>query len=270
LNGRNPFQQDEKLFNYDYDSEGEWEEDEGEDIVMSEGEEDEEENELEYDDFFLRDNDFGSDAGSDGEEMAAVTMRFREGEECIGPIFINKYSKENETETSELKSSAYRLHNHHLKSLSFDKDVMRLCAYNPIFYSNTIKFPMLGIDIDTKKSIDEMKSKDAIAQPSTTPIKMNGCKSLDGKELYSFLRYIHGRKDGIDKIIRSYLDDHPHFKLKLSKNRLRKTFNEYAMKSKSEHGHGSLRWLCKPDIITMAYKDIDQEVSPSSPNHIHS
>ncbi len=45
-------------------------------------------NELEYDDMFLRDNDFGSDCGSDGEEMAKVAMRIREGDERLGCRYI--------------------------------------------------------------------------------------------------------------------------------------------------------------------------------------
>ena len=54
----------------------------GEDIGESDGEEDEEPggNELEFDDFFRHDNDFGSDADSDGEVVAAAAMQRREGE----------------------------------------------------------------------------------------------------------------------------------------------------------------------------------------------
>lgn len=77
LNGRNPFSKDANLFNYDYDSEAEWEAegDDGEDIEDSDG--DEESNggdDLEYDDFLLRDNDFGSDVDSDDEVIAAALM----------------------------------------------------------------------------------------------------------------------------------------------------------------------------------------------------
>ena len=69
----------------------------GEDIGMSDDGDDEscesQDNELEYDDMFLRDNDLGSDAGSDGEVMARVAMRVREGEERIGCRFIQSRLK---------------------------------------------------------------------------------------------------------------------------------------------------------------------------------
>jgi len=87
LNGRKPFYKDSSLFNYDVDSEEDWsEEEEGEDIEMSDGDDDEKDeldeedrgtnaNELMYDDFFLQDNDFGSDADSDGEQMTATIIQ---------------------------------------------------------------------------------------------------------------------------------------------------------------------------------------------------
>ena len=89
ITARTPFSQDHTLINYDFDSDEDWESDaEGEDIADSDGEEDNEGNELEFDDFFRRDDDFGSDADSDGEEMAIVATRARQGEESIGVRFM--------------------------------------------------------------------------------------------------------------------------------------------------------------------------------------
>lgn len=70
LTGRSPFTKDDELFNYENDSEAEWEEEEeGEDIEMSDGSDSDCDDDaqagelgLVYDDFFRKDNDFGSDA----------------------------------------------------------------------------------------------------------------------------------------------------------------------------------------------------------------
>ena len=89
ITARTPFGQDHTLINYDFESDEEWDSDaEGEDIADSDGEEENEGNELEFDDFFRRDDDFGSDADSDGEEMAIVATRARRGERCIGVRFM--------------------------------------------------------------------------------------------------------------------------------------------------------------------------------------
>jgi hypothetical protein len=60
---RRCFVKDWSLFNYDYDSEAEWEdEEEGEDLLQSDDGSDNAPDELQYDDFFRRDEDLGSDA----------------------------------------------------------------------------------------------------------------------------------------------------------------------------------------------------------------
>jgi hypothetical protein len=96
------------LFNYDYDSEAEWEaeDEDGEDIEESIAAAEDEDDALGvdgliYDDFFLKDGDFGSDADSDGEEMAATLIRrvsanvnkqalvTRYAVDIVGPRFLN-------------------------------------------------------------------------------------------------------------------------------------------------------------------------------------
>lgn len=96
IKGKCPFTKDNDLFNYNYDSEAEWEEeDEGEDIGDSDDDDDDEVegdniNELEIDgEFFLNDNDFGSDVDSDGEEITSVPIiNARSKEEFVGPYSI--------------------------------------------------------------------------------------------------------------------------------------------------------------------------------------
>lgn len=113
LKARNPWYRNFEVFNYDYDSEAEWEEEEeGEDIAESMGEESEEDNEdedvgrnartghkpndLVYDDFFLQDNDFGSDADSDGEQMVGSLCRSQryEGLQVSGLRFLPGHCSE--------------------------------------------------------------------------------------------------------------------------------------------------------------------------------
>ena len=95
ISGRRPFAKDFSVVNYDFDSDDEWESDaEGEDIADSDDEEDADGNELEYDDFFRHDNDFGSDADSDGEMVAAVQMKKTHLEETVGLRFLHTVANE--------------------------------------------------------------------------------------------------------------------------------------------------------------------------------
>mmetsp|Transcript_23444 Transcript_23444/g.52620 ORF Transcript_23444/g.52620 Transcript_23444/m.52620 type:complete len:192 (+) Transcript_23444:1906-2481(+) len=81
-----PLSKDTELLNYDNDSGEDWEEVEGEDLNNSDEEEEVEGgNEVEYDDFFCRDDDYGSDGDKDigmssamvhGNKIEAVGLRF--------------------------------------------------------------------------------------------------------------------------------------------------------------------------------------------------
>lgn len=145
---------------------------------MSDGEDDGEGNELEYDDFFLRDNDFGSDADSDGEVMAAVAMRLREGEERVGPRFIRGVdlsltppsSSAGASHTVSLQQPA-RKGVMTMNKLAFkldgsgsllacedqEKDVVRLSAYSAVIQCPAL-LPVLGeASVESKKAVGESK-----------------------------------------------------------------------------------------------------------------
>jgi hypothetical protein len=173
LNGRNPTAQDHELLNYDYDSEAEWEEEEadGEDIAASDNEDDGEPDDLEYDEFFVRDNDFGIDYDSDGEELAAVTMRKREGEERVGPRFIRGTFF---VDPVALVGSdgigsvlhphvGYRLENgNSLRCDEREKDVVRLSSYCAVIFHSPAFLPKLGTPAVCEAdalTVDEKSSK---------------------------------------------------------------------------------------------------------------
>jgi hypothetical protein len=84
-------------------------------------------NELEYDEFLLRDNDFGSDADSDGEAIAAATIQRREGIETLGPRFIFPNDQSQNSRTAASASCAIRLDREFKPIVCSDreKDVVR-------------------------------------------------------------------------------------------------------------------------------------------------
>jgi hypothetical protein len=163
LSGRNPFRKDSEVFNYEYDSEAEWEEEEeGEDIENSDGESedaDEEEgedkrgaNELMYDDFFLRDNDFGSDADSDGEDRAGAIIKpiwthlssvskWNSVDVC-GPVFMTYSSAEARDE--EAASSSLLGH--------ADKNIQRMRQYSSVILTPLELFPFLS-EVELEKNL---------------------------------------------------------------------------------------------------------------------
>jgi hypothetical protein len=151
VTGRRPLGQDHRQLNYDYDSEEEWEEaDEGEDIADSDGEEEEGDNELEYNDFFRRDNDYGSDVDSDGEGVAAAIVQRREGEECIGPRFLRKAaaSPRDGTPAQPLSLRLCPETRSLVGCLDKEKDVQRLRSYPAVVYSYAAlasAVPVLGV-----------------------------------------------------------------------------------------------------------------------------
>jgi hypothetical protein len=57
---------------------------------------------------------------------------------------------------------------------------------------------------------------------------------------------IHGKKDGIDKLIQSF--QHPNH-LHISKVQIKKRMLEIAEKSKHVDGHGTARWVVKKEFL---------------------
>lgn len=146
ISGRKPFAQDPELFNYDYDSEAEWEaeEEDGEDIENSIGSDDEagEGDDLQYDEFFLKDNDFGSDADSDGEDMAATLIRSHRMSgytvEVIGLQFL-----------PEIMTKPFEPFG------NIDRDESTLRSYVAVTMSPKTSFPSLGQIVMTSEVLTE-------------------------------------------------------------------------------------------------------------------
>lgn len=233
VTGRRPFGQDFKQLNYDYDSEEEWEEaDEGEDIMDSEGEEEEGDNELEYNDFFRRDNDYGSDVDSDGEGVAAAIVQRREGEERIGPRFLRKFHTPvsgtavgDDTPVSLCYCSESRSL---ISCLEKEKDVQRLRSYPAVTYSysSMTSVPTLGVN-DAKRgkgSKDDKAEADEADAPAAQGVEKVPKEKKPPKEpkpvfdescVPDLIAFVHGKKDGIDRLVAQFHEERPHL-LKVS------------------------------------------------------
>lgn len=147
ISGRRPLEKDTYHLNYEFDSEEEWEEEEeGEDIANSEDNSDDEGDELEYDEFLVQDNDFGSDVGSDGDEVARVAMRIREGEERLGTRYISSTSSFLE----DNDCGVYVYDGHVTRSARLgggqltmagasDVDTQRLSSYGTVVYGSMVE-----------------------------------------------------------------------------------------------------------------------------------
>lgn len=273
IKGRSPFNQDHALLNYDYDSEEEWEEElEGEDIGDSENDSDNdgnEGNELEYDEFFRRDNDFGSDADSDGEVMAAVAINKnkREGEEILGPSFLHLNPSNNQI-------SGFRIKNgEDININKQEKDVVRLQSYTSVVFNLDASLEEIK-PIDTKKEkivkkVNDKKIMDKAILNVETKVenivindiilvdnniqvikekkdKVVYIKGFDEELLPELIRFIHGKKDGIEKLQNLFQENH----LNISKAQIKKRILEIAEK-KDKNAGGCGKWLVKDEFINL-------------------
>jgi len=251
ITGRRPFAKDADMFNYDYDSEADWEEEEpGEDIADSDGEEDADDNELEYNEFFLRDNDYGSDAGSDGEEFAISSIRRRDVVEVekIGPRFLRQLAPHANASNAAFQFGKTGF----LEACSEkEKDVQRLRSYNAVVFAKTL--PLLGVNsaaINGGISSSSVSSGEgeASAMKAKKAAKEPIAKCFDDAHLAELITFIHGKKDGVDKLVNAFQAEHP----KLAKTHVKKRIGEIAEKERHADGHGTQRWIVKKEFVAKA------------------
>lgn len=296
VNGRNPFGRDDELLNYDVDSEEEWDPDEadGEDIGNSDDDhdEDEEGNELMYDDFFRRDNDFGSDADSDGELISGNITNRKFEEEVLGPTFV-RISASQPQQINAVRHGMQGVVV--VMNAAREEDVKRLREYTAVIYDS--KLPVLGASIcddntetvkKTKKvkisdankegsassegndSTADTKSKKKKTAPSSSEASSSnesdpntasageGDKENDKKKksaaklkegfdkdsLSSLVKHIHGKKDGIDKLVNSFHETYSN----IPKAQIAKRMKEISDKQKHKDGYGTARWIVKQEF----------------------
>ena len=111
----------------------------GEDIGESDEEEDGEADELIYDDFFRQDNDFGSDADSDGEQASAAAIQRRDGMEILGPRFLTTHHNYRSQRAVKLDAEFEAV-----ACSEKEKDVVRLRAYCAVVHAAPALLPFLG------------------------------------------------------------------------------------------------------------------------------
>ena len=256
VTGRKPFGKDHKLVDYDYDSEGDWEEgeEEGEDIGESGGEEDEDEgdDELEYDDVFRRDNDLGSDAGSDADMMAIQERNTRAGEERLGPTFVTGRGSSMRAAhyfESGLSSSSGTLS--YAAHPEREKDVQRLTSYVALQYVHSLP-PLADPDCEALSKAGR-ESKGAGAQQ---------LKGFDEVAIVELIRFIHGKKEALDKLVEDFHAEFVH----IPKKQIKTKVQDIAEKKQSEGGFGSKRWIVKADFHSLALVDsAPVEFTPQKP-----
>ena len=134
---------------------------------------------MEYDEFFLHDNDFGSDADSDGEGIAAAAIQKRDGMEILGPCYLQNVRRMmnvegtiSESSTTRLTSGTRHRESRELVAYKLDgegntvmcsdreKDVIRLRAYAAVVYAPTHMLPVLDGSVVGSKLSVEKKVKD--------------------------------------------------------------------------------------------------------------
>lgn len=268
INGRRPFAKDVELLNYDYDSEEDWEEEvEGEDLNETDEEEEGEGggNELVYDDFFCRDDDYGSDG--DGDE-GVVRVTHRSTVEVLGPRFIqyssveeqrdnlsqnNEYINRSRSFVVDPTSGCHAL----LQQQKTGDDAELLSCFGAVFFViPSVALPYLGVKVGSDIHEKVAACRDCKESSSSSISKLSSERSGDVKKptssqlssalVVELIRFIHGKKDGSDKLTVSFQELHP----TLSKAQIHKQIRELATKTKDViTGHGSLRWVVRPDVL---------------------
>ncbi len=252
VTGRRPFAKDHKLNNYEYDSEEDWSEGdgEGENIEDSANEEEDEDDELDYDgEFLLHDNDFGSDAGSDNEGLAAQQIRSIKGEERIGITYIAKDSNSSGVVAYRCNNGVISMIDHCEK----ERDVIRLSSYPCVIFSSAL--PAVGdVNIASTKSSTKKKANadpaatgavDSENAAAASAAAKTPKATIDDAVLAQLVEHIHGKKDGVDKLVESFHALNP----TLVKAQLKKRILDIAERRQHSDGYGSKRWMVKEDIL---------------------
>ena len=66
-------------------------------------------------------------------------------------------------------------------------------------------------------------------------------------KLPALVKLLHGSKDGVEKLVLSFIADHPTF----AKAHIEKRIKEIAKKEKHPDGHGSMRWVVASEFLAL-------------------
>ena len=201
-----------------------------EDICESDGEEDVEGNELVFDEFFRHDNDFGSDADSDGEPCAAALLtssatRRNHSVEVIGPIFIHPESEQ----AMKFMADGSLIE----CDEKYERDISKLKSMQAVIH------PPLPT---ASSSISIVDAEDGIP----IPIALPSADLFDDERVRSLAILIHGRKSGIKHLIEEFLSTNNH----IPKAQIRRKILSIASREKSSEGIGCFRWIVGKDTQT--------------------
>jgi hypothetical protein len=280
--GRRPRAKYTALLNYEYDSEEDWEEEvEGEDLNDTDEEEEDGANELEYDDFFCRDDDFGSDAEGDVDPNVALRVAaHRKTIEVFGPRFIDPARlppavvEVRQAEATEENNNAPQKPTIHLRraeepistfsifdlstgellsqsnAKASDADANNLSSYAAVSYAQ-FPAPVLGV-FDAPVAVGSKKTHAAGAPHAGATASTDAAtdakaahKHFDEAVMPELAKFVHGKKDGIDKLVLAFHALHPTF----SKLQIQKRIKDLSDKTRHADGHGSSRFMVKPEML---------------------
>jgi hypothetical protein len=76
---------------------------------------------------------------------------------------------------------------------------------------------------------------------------------------------VHGKKDGLERLVHSFHERHP----TLTKNGLKRKILEIAERKKPESGSGSVKWMVKDDFLRSVAGSVVAQVSDLSKTVSH-
>tara|TARA_A100001035_G_scaffold242630_1_gene209254 strand:+ start:149 stop:1084 length:936 start_codon:yes stop_codon:yes gene_type:complete len=158
-----------------------------------------------------------------------------------------------------------------------EKDVARLASYRAVVYAQPQSLPFLGWSVaaptklekagKAKKEKNNDKEdkvhggegetgamKEKAPKPPKEPKAPPKPKQLDDSLVPALIKHIHGKKDGIEKLVKEFLEAHMEQEALMSKSNVEKMIKLVAKNGKrvKEGNHGNARWVVAQEHIDKA------------------
>jgi hypothetical protein len=133
------------------------------------------------------------------------------------------------------------------ESAKDDADTTNLTTYSAVCYAH-YPVPTLGVQVtaaDTKKGASASGNANSATGTGDGAETKAAFKGFDEAKLPELAKFVHGKKDGIDKLVLAFHALYPAF----SKLQIQKRIKEIADKAKHVDGYGTARFMVKPEIL---------------------
>lgn len=206
--------------------------------------------ELEYDEFLLRDNDFGSDADSDGEGVAATLIKstHKYVVDVAGPLFLT----DQVTATRGVDREEDSLRCYRAVDLA-PRNLFPTLGASPIPAASvavavavsleSTEAPAPEVKANEPKKVKEYQWTEELVRVSLSLIVDSSLTAF--LQLRELVLSVHGSKEGWDKFLAAFQAIHS----SVPKTQIRKKVEEIATKARHADGHGSQRWHVKTEIL---------------------